>query len=282
MKVTLWRQLILLLIFITIRQQMLAGVPMPGIIPVSATDSLTKTNSTSVDVFIPLQLPVQSFVNTYLDEHADLLDRIKEDNKSTFTLIQKILVKRGVPAQLMYLAVVESKLKNSATSGAGAAGVWQLMPATARTLGLKVNGSTDQRRHIYQSSEAAANYLTTLYKQFDDWLLVIAAYNCGAGNVQKAMKQSGSREFWKLQYHLPKETRDHVKRFIATHFYYEGEGSIATLTKTERKKHLDSLQLINTKQNTADEEQLPTTAEIPVRWVLMAKDEGKFEFVVRK
>ncbi len=156
------------------------------------------------------------------------------------------------------------------------------MPATARTLGLKVNGSTDQRRHIYQSSEAAANYLTTLYKQFDDWLLVIAAYNCGAGNVQKAMKQSGSREFWKLQYHLPKETRDHVKRFIATHFYYEGEGSIATLTKTERKKHLDSLQLINTKQNTADEEQLPTTAEIPVRWVLMAKDEGKFEFVVRK
>ena len=141
---------------------------------------------------ITLQTTVQNFVVKYLNEHATLLTSIKQRNSSSFTLIQNILVKRGIPAELLYLAVVESKLKNRATSGAGAVGIWQLMPVTARSLGLQVNGKTDERKHLYQSSLAAADYLNTLYKKFDDWLLVVAAYNCGAGNVYKAIKQSGT------------------------------------------------------------------------------------------
>jgi membrane-bound lytic murein transglycosylase D len=279
MKLKLWKELFLVLMFTTICQQLLAGLLLPNNIPVWTTDSSAKTNSAAVDVSIPLQLPVQPFVNTYLEEHADLLDKIKAENGSTFIIIQKILLKRGVPQELMYLAIVESKLKNKATSGAGAAGVWQLMPATARTLGLKVNGKTDERRNIYQSSVAAADYLNTLYSEFDDWLLTVAAYNCGAGNVQKAIKLSGSREFWKLQYHLPKETRDHVKRFIATHFYYEGEGSAVTLTRKERLHFFSSIEqpvATKTKKETA------FTNTASVNFILLVEEEGKPVMLMRK
>ena len=190
---------------------------------------------------VPLQAHFQNYVNQYLDENAEILEHIRETNSRKFNTIQKILVKRGIPAGLMYLAIVESELKNGATSRVGAAGIWQLMPETARTFGLHVNGKTDERRNTSQSSVAAADYLTELYNQFDDWLLVVAAYNCGAGKVYKAIKQSGSREFWKLQRFLPAESRSHVKHFIATHFYYEKAGSIVTLTKKERIRYLASL-----------------------------------------
>ena len=95
----------------------------------------------------------------------------------------------------------------------------------------------DERTHFYKSTVAAAKYLRDLHRLFDDWLLVIAAYNCGPGPVYKAIKKSGSRNFWKLQHFLPAETRDHVKKFISTHYYYEGKGSIATLTKAEAETH---------------------------------------------
>ena len=115
------------------------------------------------------------------------------------------------------------------------------MPATGRTFGLKVSGKVDERRNTYNSTVAAAAYLTELYNQFDDWLLVVAAYNCGTGKVLAAIRQSGSRDFSKLQGFLPAESRSHVKHFIATHFYYEKAGSIVTLTKKERIRYLATL-----------------------------------------
>ena len=175
---------------------------------------------------------------------------------------------------------IGTKLKNKATSGAGAVGIWQLMPVTARSLGLRVTDKTDERRYIIQSSVAAANYLNVLYKQFDDWLLVVAAYNCGAGNVYKAIKQSGSREFWKLQRYLPAETRNHVKRFIATHYYYEGEGSFATLTKTERNKYLASL--LEVEEDTNETDNTPAPSNQPLNWVLIAQHEGEMILLLRK
>lgn len=199
------------------------------------------TLSSYVKKIVPLQAHFQNYANGYLDENAEALEHIRKINSAKFNTIQKILVKRGIPIEMMYLAIVESELKNSATSRVGAAGIWQLMPETARTFGLRVNGKTDERRNTSQSSVAAAVYLTELYNQFDDWLLVVAAYNCGAGKVYKAIKQSGSREFWRLQRFLPAESRSHVKHFIATHFYYEKAGSIVTLTKKERIRYLASL-----------------------------------------
>ena len=201
----------------------------------------TIVNNNAVPTVIPLQAHFQTYIKKYLDENGETLEIIKERNSSKFNTIQKILVKRGIPAGLVYLAIVESELKNSATSRVGAAGIWQMMPETARSCGLQVHGKTDERRQTNRSSIAAAEYLTVLYKQFDDWLLVVAAYNCGAGNVYKAIKQSGSRDFWKLQRFLPAESRSHVKHFIATHYYYEKAGSIVTLTKKERIGYLASL-----------------------------------------
>lgn len=243
----------------------------------SSAATVSKNKTTTA---IPLQTILQKFTKEYLDEHAELLASIKQKNNSSFILIQNILLKRGIPAELLYLAVVESKLKNRATSGAGAVGIWQLMPITARSLGLQVNSKTDQRRHIYHSSLAAADYLNTLYKQFDDWLLVVAAYNCGAGNVYKAIKQSGSRDFWKLQYFLPTETRNHVKRFIATHYYYEERGSVVTLTKKERNKYFATIIKMEEVGNETVSNTSPSNQHF--NWVLIAEYEGEMIFLPRK
>ena len=190
---------------------------------------------------VPLQPRFQHYVQKYLATNAEILEQIRQSNIAKFNAVQKILVKRKIPAAMVYLAVVESELKSSATSRVGAAGIWQLMPGTGRAFGLKVSGKVDERRNTYNSTVAAAAYLTELYNQFDDWLLVVAAYNCGTGKVLAAIRQSGSRDFSKLQDFLPAESRSHVKHFIATHFYYEKAGSIVTLTKKERIRYLATL-----------------------------------------
>jgi membrane-bound lytic murein transglycosylase D len=124
--------------------------------------------------------------------------------------------------------VIESNLSTGATSYKGAGGPWQFMPYTAREYGLAVSGYYDERRDYTKSTHAAARYLLTLYRQLHDWLLVMAAYNGGPGRVYNAIKKSGSRNFWSLQYYLPEESRTYVKRFIATHYIMEGGGGVTT------------------------------------------------------
>ncbi|HRO69357.1 MAG TPA: lytic transglycosylase domain-containing protein, partial [Chitinophagaceae bacterium] len=128
-------------------------------------------------------------------------------------------------------------------SWAGAVGPWQLMPATGRNLGLRINRSVDERRDITKSTHAAAKYLNSLYKLYGDWLLVIAAYNGGPGKVNSAIKRSGSRDFWTLQKYLPAESRKHVKKFIATHYIMEGSGGLTTLTKKETANYLQAVKI---------------------------------------
>jgi membrane-bound lytic murein transglycosylase D len=182
-----------------------------------------------------------SFVQDFMDEEGANLERLKVSGKRYFTIIESALEKRALPTELKYLAVIESELKVGATSVKGAAGPWQLMPATARDLGLKVNGRVDERRDYYKSTYAAARYLAYLYELYEDWLLVIAAYNGGPGKVNTAIKKSGSRNFWDLQYHLPAESRNHVKKFIATHYIMEGEGGLTTLTKDETDRYVSNM-----------------------------------------
>ena len=183
--------------------------------------------------FAKLNPKAVSFVQDYMEDEGDNLNRLKVSGKRYFTIIESALEKRNLPTELKYLAVIESDLKTGATSVKGAAGPWQLMPETARDLGLKVNGRVDERRDYYKSTYAAARYLAYLYDLYEDWLLVIAAYNGGPGKVNTAIKKSGSRNFWDLQYNLPAESRNHVKKFIATHYIMEGEGGLTTLTKAE-------------------------------------------------
>jgi len=174
-----------------------------------------------------------SFVQDYIEKNSEDLENMRGWGKPYFNVMDAILVSHNLPKELKYLAVIESRLHTSAVSWAGAVGPWQLMPVTARVLGLKVTRKIDERTNYIKSTHAAARYLNDLYDQFGDWLLVIAAYNGGAGNVMKAIRKSGSRNFWDLQYYLPAESRNHVKKFIGTHYIFEGQGGLCTLTKKE-------------------------------------------------
>lgn len=167
----------------------------------------------------------ESFMQDYLQAHRKYLEQMKTTAIPYFNLIDGILSHYGLPKELKYLAVIESDLKSDALSIAGARGPWQLMLHTARDYGLRIEGNEDDRTDYYKSTNAAARYLLNLYKDFNDWLLVIAAYNGGEGRVYNAIKKSGSRNFWNLQYYLPEESRNHVKKFIATHYIMESKNS---------------------------------------------------------
>jgi membrane-bound lytic murein transglycosylase D len=182
-----------------------------------------------------------SFVEGYMEVHSKKLNKMKDWGKPYFDMMDNVLTKYGLPEELKYLSVIESDLKSYAVSWAGAVGPWQFMPATARLMGLRVTKKTDERTDFNKSTHAAARYLTQLYGLYNDWLLVIAAYNGGPGNVNSAIRRSGSRNFWKLQYHLPAESRKHVKKFIATHYIMEGTGGLTTLTKSERLNQINDL-----------------------------------------
>lgn len=179
-----------------------------------------------------------SFVQDYMKENWDDLQNIRSWGRPYFNLIENILTEYDLPKELKYLAVIESNLKSSAVSRVGAKGPWQLMPQTARDLGLKVNRDIDERKNYNKSTRAVALYLRDLYNELGDWLLVIAAYNCGTANVYHAIHRSGSRNFWDLQNYLPLESRLHVKKFIATQYVFDGQGSVTTLTREEATEQL--------------------------------------------
>jgi membrane-bound lytic murein transglycosylase D len=246
-------------------------------------DNKSKTISSAPE--IKLNSSIEKFVKDYVKINDEMLEGIRTKHTSSFSTIEKVFEKQGLPVELKYLAVIESKLKNTATSRVGAAGIWQLMPTTARLLGLRVAGKTDERRYTYKSSVAAAKYLDDLFETYDDWLLVIAAYNSGPGYVNKAIKRSGSRDFWKLQYFLPKETRMHVKKFIATHYYYEEKGSLVTLTKTEREKHLQAVKEFEESIQDVEqpEEKNDDSTQTFFNWVVIMQDEfAKLKTIARK
>lgn len=170
----------------------------------------------------------ESYMQDYLRAHSKSLLQMKNWGQPYFNLIDNILSQYGLPRELKYVAVIESNLKTGATSWVGAAGPWQFMPQTAREYGLVVNGYVDERRDYVKSTHAAARYLLNSYKVYHDWLLVLASYNGGLGNVNKAIRNSGSKNFWSLQYYLPGESRNYVKKFIATHYVMEGSGGVTT------------------------------------------------------
>jgi membrane-bound lytic murein transglycosylase D len=179
-----------------------------------------------------------NFVQDFMIHNKQDMDEMKSWAQPYFKVIDNVLNQYGLPLELKYLAVIESNLKATALSPVGAVGPWQLMPATARILGLKVTHKVDDRKNYYKSTKAAAIYLRDLYTELGDWLLVIAAYNGGTGNVYRAIRKSNSHDFWHLQAYLPAESRNHVKKFIGTQYLFEGQGSVTTLTKDEATDQL--------------------------------------------
>jgi membrane-bound lytic murein transglycosylase D len=162
-----------------------------------------------------------SFVQSYMEKEGPGLRKMKTWAKPYFNLYDQVLIANGIPVELKYLSVIESHLSAQVVSWAGAAGPWQIMPSEAIRLGLKLLPN-DERMDYQKSTQAAATILRELYQQFGDWLLVVAAYNGGAGRLSKAIEKKKTKDFWALQYELPLETRNHVKKFIATHAIFEG------------------------------------------------------------
>lgn len=137
-----------------------------------------------------------------------------------FPLFESKLDHYGIPRELKYLAVVESALNPRAGSWAGASGLWQFMPATGAEYGLSKSSYVNTFYDPMANADAGARYLKYLYKLYGDWNLAISAYNCGPGNVNKAIKRAGSRNYWKLRPYLPKETQAYVPSFIAVNYLF--------------------------------------------------------------
>lgn len=176
------------------------------------------------------------FVKDYLEIHEARLTNMKVWGQPYFIMIESVLNRYHLPPSLKYLAVIESDLKSTALSSAGAVGPWQFMPGTAKDLGLIVTATRDDRMDLYKSTHAAAKFLSRLYEQLGDWLLVVAAYNGGPARVEKIIATKQSRDFWMIQQYLPAESRNHVKKFIATHYIFERNGSETTGIKKANEK----------------------------------------------
>ncbi|MCL1654909.1 lytic transglycosylase domain-containing protein [Elizabethkingia miricola] len=137
-----------------------------------------------------------------------------------FPLFERKLDQYGMPRELKYLAVVESALNPRAGSWAGAKGLWQFMDATGYQYGIRKNSYVNIFYDPVANTDSAVRYLRDLYKEFKDWNLAISGYNCGAGNVRKAIKKAGSTNYWKVRPYLPKETRAYVPSFIAVNYMF--------------------------------------------------------------
>ncbi len=168
---------------------------------------------------------VQKYIDLYANRRRHMVSYMLAIGQYYFPMFEEMLYKHGLPLELKYLPVIESALNPVAVSRAGATGLWQFMLKTGRQYGMEINSLVDERRDPYKSTEAAVLYLKDLYAIYQDWNLAIAAYNCGPGNVNKAIARSGGhRDYWQIYFRLPRETRGYVPAFIAANYimnYYD-------------------------------------------------------------
>ena len=158
---------------------------------------------------------VKGYIRMYTMKRRTLSTRIIGRSYDYFPKLEAELKKQNMPVDLKNLAIVESALNMDALSWCGALGLWQFMPATARDYKLRVDQEIDERKDLDRATVAALKYLRDLHNTYHDWLLAIAAYNCGNGNVNKAIRRGHSHDFWKIKKYLPEETRGYVPAFIA-------------------------------------------------------------------
>lgn len=170
---------------------------------------------------------VETKIRLYLGRRKRTLAYLIGKSETYFPLFEHYLQVNQLPDELKYLSIVESALNPRAKSPVGASGLWQFMKRTGLNYGLKIDSYVDERNDPIKSTEASFNFLKDLYERYDDWMLALAAYNCGPGNVNKAIRRSGSTDFWKLSRYLPSETQNYVPIFIATIYvmnYYQAHG----------------------------------------------------------
>jgi membrane-bound lytic murein transglycosylase D len=164
---------------------------------------------------------VEEHIRSYVSYGKKDAEYMLGRSEQYFPIFEFYLERYNLPEGLKYLPVIESNLRPQVVSKAGAAGLWQIMHGTAGELGLHVNHQIDERRDPYKSTEAAVRYLSDLFEKYNNWELALAAYNCGPGNVNKAIKMARSRNFWKIRSFLPAETQNYIPRFIAANYIGE-------------------------------------------------------------
>ncbi|MDR1416975.1 MAG: LysM peptidoglycan-binding domain-containing protein [Prevotellaceae bacterium] len=187
---------------------------------------------------LPFNSIVRRYIQLYTEDKRDKAEAILGLSEYYFPIFEQILDQYGMPLELRYLAVIESALNPRIVSRAGATGLWQFMYGTGRMYGLTVTSTVDDRCDPIKATHAAARHLRDLYNMFDDWTLAIAAYNCGAGSVRKAIRRSGRNDFWGIYHYLPRETRGYVPAFIGAAYMmsYSKEHGLMT-PKYDFKKY---------------------------------------------
>ena len=185
-------------------------------------ERLSKINTV---ISLPFNPIVKSIIRFYTGPKRENLEAILGLKDYYFPMIEDIFDSYGLPAELKYMVVIESALNPNAVSRAGATGMWQFMYSTGRLYGLTINSIVDERRDPVKATYAAAKYMKDMYNIYHDWILAIAAYNCGPANVDKAIRRSGNRkDYWEIYYRLPRETRGYIPGYIAATYlmnYYK-------------------------------------------------------------
>jgi membrane-bound lytic murein transglycosylase D len=176
-------------------------------------DRIGRINSV---ILLPYNNIIRSHIHVYTERKVDRFQVMLGLQDYYFPMIEDIFDFYGLPVELKYMAVIESALNPNAVSRVGATGLWQFMYSTGRMYGLTINSVVDERRDPVKATHAAARYLKDLYGIYNDWILVIAAYNCGPGNVNKAIRRSDNRkDYWEIYYRLPRETRGYIPQYVA-------------------------------------------------------------------
>ena len=195
-------------------------------------DSVLMKRLASLNSFItlPYNETVRNFMVLYSEKMPNKMSNILGLCQYYMPIFEETFNRYKLPDELKYVSIIESALNPVATSRAGAKGMWQFMMQTAKNYGLEINSYVDERLDPFKSADAAARYLTDSYKLFGDWNLAISSYNCGPGNVNKAIRRSGSRDFWSVYNYLPRETRGYVPAFVGAMYaikYSKENGLVA-------------------------------------------------------
>ena len=197
---------------------------------VSDAEMMRRLAAMNSFITLPYNDVVKNYIILYSERMTSRMGHIMGLSAYYFPIFEDILVRYDLPQELKYMAIIESMLNPVATSRAGARGIWQFMYQTARGYGLEINSFVDERLDVEKAVDAAARYLRDAYKIFGDWSLAISSYNCGAGNVSKAIRRAdGKRDFWSIYPYLPKETRGYVPAFVGAMYamtYYREYGIV--------------------------------------------------------
>lgn len=227
-------------------EELLASINMPYDFIPKYTEAEIKEKLKLIPAIVPMNYNqhVRTFIDLFAYRKRGLMSRCLANSQIYFPIFEEILDRKGVPVEFKYLPIVESAFNPIAVSRVGATGLWQFMYGTGQMMGLNINSYIDERRDPIRSTEAAADYLRKLYDIYGDWHLVLAAYNSGPGNVNKAIARAGGvKNFWAIMNYLPAETRSYVPTFIAAVYVMENYKDYK-LVSAEPKRELYAIDTV--------------------------------------